>query len=847
MSDNNRWKMSIAKFRNEKSMRATAAVVAVTLVAGSAGMYWMGNHTEGSAGQGSAASAAVQEEAQVKVLSTGGRLGLGDADLRNLSKDETVYVIAGADGSTQKIIVSDWIKNAMGSSRIEDLTELSDVRNVKGLESFEEKGEGVGVWDAAGNDIYYQGSIEKELPVEMEISYTLDGKPVSPEELAGKSGHVVMRFTYTNKQKQNVMVGEEERELYVPFAAITSMMLDNEKFRNVEVSSGRVINDGDHLMVMGYAMPGMQENLDVEKEDLDIPDYVEVTGDVTDFSLVTTMTIVSNSLFNDMDLEDVVSLDELSDSMDDLDEAMGELMDGTGELYDGITELHDKTGELTDGIQKLRDGSRDLDDGAGSLKGGAQQLRDGAAELNQGLQTLKGNNEALTAGAGQVFDTLLATANGQLQELAQLGITVPALTRENYGTVLEGLCQQLTTVKAGYEKQLQELMAMVGGGAAPIDLEEKETVKDLMKTPDAAVDIEGKPEAGTAAGAAGVSGADATGQPEAGTAGQPAEETTGAQEDPGTGTAVPENPGTEADTSGNPETGTVTPQAPGTESGNTGNPQVGTTAPENPEAGAVTADPKAGSIPAEQPGPAAGEPEESAGEEPAEAAPEMQKEGEAGEELAALTMAGRDIFAREMCAEGPKVTGNTWQCVAASAGSAEQIKQLQEAIKKLQEGIQKLDATIPQLQSLKTSLDSYNQFYQGLLAYTAGVASASDGSKQLAEGTQTLYEGTQDLTDGTGELRSGTRELKEGSDKLVDGIGELWDGGRELRDGVNEFNEEGIQKLIDTFDGDVQGLADRLRAVQNLSREYRSFAGISDEMEGSVKFIYKTDAIEAEE
>ena len=127
------------------------------------------------------------------------------------------------------------------------------------------------------------------------------------------------------------------------------------------------------------------------------------------------------------------------------------------------------------------------------------------------------------------------------------------------------------------------------------------------------------------------------------------------------------------------------------------------------------------------------------------------------------------------------------------------------------------------------------------------MASASDGSKQLAEGTQTLYEGTQDLADGTGELHSGTKELQEGSDKLTDGIDKLWDGGKELQDGVNKFNEEGIQKLVDTFEGDVQGLTDRLQAVQDLATEYRSFGGISEDMEGSVKFIYKTDAIEAAE
>ncbi|MCI8416804.1 MAG: hypothetical protein HFI33_04745 [Lachnospiraceae bacterium] len=811
MTDN-KWKKGLAQFKNERSLRATAIVTAVTLAAGSGGVYLVGTGTQNSKNSGDVIQVSGQEKPQVEALSTRGRLALSDADLKNLSKDETVYVIAGADGSTQKIIVSDWIKNAMGSSQIEDLTELSHVQNVKGLETFEEKGEGLGVWDAGGNDIYYQGSIEKELPVDLKISYMLDGKEISPEDLAGKSGHVVIRFTYTNQQKQKVMVGEEERELYVPFAAITSMMLDNEKFRNVEVSRGRVINDGEHLMVVGYAMPGMQENLDVDKEDLDIPDYVEVTGDVSDFSLVTTMTVVSNSLFRDLDLDEVDSVDALSDSLDELEEAMGELMDGTGELYDGITELHDKTGDLTDGIQKLRDGSRELDNGAGSLKGGAQQLRDGAAELNQGLQTLKANNETLNAGAGQVFDTLLATANGQLKELEQLGITVPTLTRENYGEVLEELCGQLTTVKAGYEKQLQDLMAMVGGGAATIGLEEEPTedATDVLTTVDGAVKSENN---------AGIQE-----EPE-----QASDETEASTESPESEAEAWENPGRATEPSENsvPVTGPVEEDASKQDISET---QESKVEEEEPAVELVS------------------EPEEE--ELAPESAPESEKaetNTEAGQEMAVLAGPVREFFVQEISGANPQVTGNTWKCVAASAGSADQLKQLQEAIKKLNEGIQKLEATIPQLQGLKNSLDSYHQFYQGLLTYTAGVASASDGSKQLAEGTQTLYEGTQDLADGTGELHSGTKELQEGSDKLTDGIDKLWDGGKELQDGVNKFNEEGIQKLVDTFEGDVEGLTDRLQAVQDLAKEYRSFAGISEDMEGSVKFIYKTDAIEAAE
>ena len=166
---------------------------------------------------------------------------------------------------------------------------------------FRQKEGSLGVWDAAGNDIYYQGNIQKELPVDMKITYCLNGREISPEELAGQSGRVKIRFDYTNRQKESVMVGEKEEELYVPFVLLTGLVLDNESFRNIEVSNGKIINDGERTVVMGYAMPGLKDNFDIGSEDfdveeLDIPDYVEMTADVTDFELATTLTVATNEI-----------------------------------------------------------------------------------------------------------------------------------------------------------------------------------------------------------------------------------------------------------------------------------------------------------------------------------------------------------------------------------------------------------------------------------------------------------------------------------------------------------------------------------------------------------------------
>ena len=180
-------------------------------------------------------------------------------------KVETVYVTANANGEVGDVIVSEWLKNADASKEIKDSTQLKDIVNVKGSETFTESPDGTVVWDAEGADIYYQGTTEKELPVNMKITYTLNGKEISPEELAGKSGKVTIRFDYENKDKKTVNVDGKDIEVYTPFAMVSGMMLDSDKFANVEVSNGKVISDGGKIVVMGVAVPGLKESLDIRR------------------------------------------------------------------------------------------------------------------------------------------------------------------------------------------------------------------------------------------------------------------------------------------------------------------------------------------------------------------------------------------------------------------------------------------------------------------------------------------------------------------------------------------------------------------------------------------------------
>lgn len=299
-----------------------------------------------------------------------------------LTKDETVYVLAGADGSVEKIIVSDWIQNTLGNATVTDKSQLTDTVNVKGEETYTLGGDDTRVWDAQGKDIYYQGNIQKELPVALSVTYKLDGKPISPEDLAGKSGKVTIRFDYTNLQYEMVEIDGKQEKIYVPFAMITGMLLDNDVFSHVEVSNGKLMNNGDRTIVAGLAFPGLQSNLNLDQEKLEIPSYVEITADVQNFSMMNTVTIATNGIFGKLNTKNLNSVEELSASLGVLTDAMNQLLDGSSRLYDGLCTLLDKSevliagiDQLAEGASKLKVGAAAVDKGAGALAGGAQELQ----------------------------------------------------------------------------------------------------------------------------------------------------------------------------------------------------------------------------------------------------------------------------------------------------------------------------------------------------------------------------------------------------------------------------------------------------------------------------------------
>ena len=333
-------------------------------------------------------------------------------------REETVYVFAKADGTTDKILVSDW--------------------------AGDEK------------DEYSRYESKEELPVSMKVSYFLDDKELTADEMAGKSGTVTIRYEFENQLSREVTVNGKKKTVHVPFMALTAVILNHDVFSDIEVTGGKLLNDGDRTLVIGTAFPGLSDNFSMEEDLADLPESLEITAETENFEMLNTMTLVSSRIFSELDKDREISTDELTEKLQELTDAMSKLMDGAGQLKDGIGTLQTKSGELSSGVGQLSDGAGQLLAGAGALNSGAGSLCDGAGQLENGLAALSSNSGTLNDGAAQVFDSLIAQANSQLQEL---GVSI---TKENYREVLDG------AVSANREK----IEAMVTAGAREMVLQQ---------------------------------------------------------------------------------------------------------------------------------------------------------------------------------------------------------------------------------------------------------------------------------------------------------------------------------------------------------------------------------------
>ena len=328
------------------------------------------------------------------------------ANAQKISKDESVYVNADESGATTKITVSNWLKNAGINGTINDESDLKDIQIVKGDETFTQNGDDV-QWSAGSNDIYYQGTTDKELPVGVEIKYELDGKEIAAKDLLGQSGKLKITVSYTNKSKSTQTINGEKQEMYTPFVMATGIILPDDKFSNVEVDDGKIINEGSNNIVVGFGMPGMAESLDLDEDAADkLPEGFTVTADVTDFSIGNTITFASPSILSDLELDDIDDLDDLENKLEKLVDSSEDLVDGSKKLSNKMGELEDKFDDYQDGEKSLNKGIKDLVNGGTTLKKGVKDYTNGVDTLAKGTQSYVNGAKQITNGNQKLYEAV---------------------------------------------------------------------------------------------------------------------------------------------------------------------------------------------------------------------------------------------------------------------------------------------------------------------------------------------------------------------------------------------------------------------------------------------------------
>ncbi len=340
------------------------------------------------------------------------------------TKDETVYSKLDSNGDNYKTIVSTHIKNTENSDLINDLSDLLNIKNTSGDETYTQDGNKF-VWNANKNDIYYQGESSKELPIECNVKYELDGKEVSANEIAGKSGKVKITLQYTNKEERIVDVNGKKVKMYVPFVVIAGTIIGNENARNIKVSSGKVVDDGSKTVVVGMAMPGLQESLGLSDDEVEIPSNVEITMDATNFETSSIMSYVTPKVLEEDDLKVFDDLDEIYGKVNTLQSSMNQIQDGANTLKDGTT-------ELATGANKLKNGTTELANGANTLKNGVTSAYNGAqtisSEVAKSTQSLKNDKTEALDDATLESIKKQAAASSQLTDEQKAQIKAQAQT-----------------------------------------------------------------------------------------------------------------------------------------------------------------------------------------------------------------------------------------------------------------------------------------------------------------------------------------------------------------------------------------------------------------------------------
>ena len=685
-----------------------------------------------------------------------GKVSTDVKDSGKAKKSETVYIELNGDGSTNSTTVSD-ILSVEGNDPIEDVSDLDGIKNLKGDEKYTEK-DGKIVWENEGKDITYQGTTEKEPPISVSISYTLDGNDISAEELEGKSGELQIQYKFKNNARTK---GHD----FVPFVVLGGFILDGEVFSHVAVDNGKVADYDQSKIVLGYAVPGLGDYLHKTFKDaqeylnkVDLSDEFTISADVKDCSMSMGLIIATSNL-GDFNIKDAINMNDIKDKMVQLQSGADALVDGANQLSNGASKLANASsqvkngsGELTSGLKKLKKGTEDnykgnkkfhkgLKKGLSSAKSGTKDLADGADKLAKGAKSVNDGAQKVKKGASDVNDGTNEVSGG-------IGQVKNGFDKEG------GLNDGANALKNGAKSAndgVNSLIDMVQGTPSSID----DQISAIMA------------QVKTASGG-----------------------------------------------------------------------QITTEAQLNGLIEGINAAVKGGT--------------------PLETAIAAQ-----GLNITTYYSLLQAYYAIKTL-NGVKQSLN--EQIAEHSGEISALKNgmqdLEDGSAALNSGIQQAYMGISTISQGATDLsDGTNALKNGASDLANGTASLQTGANTLNAGIITLYNGVKVMTVQLGaaspQLVTASSKLKKamaaayaGSNKLTkglvpfcNGIDTLADGTKTLSSGAVKLNNEGIKKITSLFGDKAEGAIDNVQDLLDAGQSYKSFSGISDDMDGQVKFIYKTPEI----
>ena len=365
------------------------------------------------------------------------------------TKDETVYTNAKSNGEQYQTIVTDHLINEEDEKLLKDMTNLLNIENTSGDEKFTQDGESL-VWEADSNDIYYKGETNQELPVKLNIKYELDGKEISSDEIAGKSGKVKITISFENKEEHEVKINGKTEKMYTPFVVATGTYINNDNNKNIEVTNGKAIDDGSKTMVVGLTFPGMQESLNIDKDTLEIPTSIEITRETTNFEMNNIRNYTTPKLIEDSELDIFSKLDDIYSKVETLQSASKQIENGAKTLSDGTTTYVEKSEEFNQALNKFSNGVSSANTSYSNIDAGIKNLHSQVPDLTLGTKSLSENLGAVNDGV----KTMLAMLDGSQESMTNL--------KNGAQGISEGLTGLSTAMKTtDYTEQINKINSQI--------------------------------------------------------------------------------------------------------------------------------------------------------------------------------------------------------------------------------------------------------------------------------------------------------------------------------------------------------------------------------------------------